>query len=229
VVTCSLAIVFWATVSPPTGAAAPGPRRAAPAAPAPEPAIVPTPIDAARTGAVHATVVDRAGRPVAGALVYVAAGLEDDVFSAPEAPVLLEHGPRGITPALAVAQVGQRIEARSSDGKLHTLVASRSGEALFNVPLLASGAPITTRLRDAGGLLTLRCNAHPAEPGSLLLALSHPFYGWTDADGHVTLSGVPAGRLRIGAVQADRAAGEAAIDLRANEPVEVRIDLPLGA
>src|SRR6185312_8911475 len=144
---------FWATVAPPKAAAAAIPHRATHSAPAtPEPAIVPTPIDAARTGTVRATVVDGAGRPVAGALVYVAAGVEDFVFAAPEAPVVLEHGPLGVTPALAVAQVGQRIEARSSDGRMHTLVASRDGAALFNVPLLASGAPTATRLRDAGGL-----------------------------------------------------------------------------
>ncbi len=226
VVTCSVAIAFWATVAPPKVAAAARPRRAAAA---PESALVPTPIDAARTGVVRATVVDRAGRPVVGALVYVAAGLEDEVFVAPEAPVLLEHGPRGVAPALAVAQVGQRLEARSRDGRMHTLVAIRDGEALFNVPLLASGAPTTTRLREAGGFLTLRCNVHPAEPESRLLAIAHPFFGWTDPEGRLTLSGVPAGQLRIGAAQGERATGEAAVELHAKDVGDVRIELPLDA
>jgi hypothetical protein len=221
VVTCSIAIALWATVAPvPSASAAVKPRRAPAGA---EQAIVPTPIDPAQTGSVRATVVDPAGRPLAGALVFVAAGLDDHVFAPPSEPLVIEHGPQGITPALAVAQVGQRIEARSTDGHMHTLVAGRPGEVAFNVPLLASGAPTSTRLRDAEGLLSLRCNVHPGEPEGRLLTLAHPFFARSDAEGHVTLAGVPAGRLQIGAAHGERGAGRATIDLHAREDADVQI------
>src|SRR5207244_1662623 len=127
---------LWATVAPPQLAAAATPPRHA--APQPEPAIMPTTLDAAQTGSARVTIVDADGRPVAGALAYVAAGLEGFAFAPPGAVVELTHGPHGVTPALAVAQVGQRIEGRSADGRMHTLVASAEGAAIFNVPLLAS-------------------------------------------------------------------------------------------
>ena len=222
IVTCSLAIAFWATVAPPRAAAASRPR---PAPPVPEQALAPTPIDPARTGAVRVRVVDRAGRPLPDAVVFVAGGLEDDVFAPPSEPAVVEHGPRGIAPGIVVAQVGQRIEARSTDGRMHTLVASRAGEVLFNVPLLASGAPTTTRLRDGRGLATLRCNVHPEEPEGRLLALTHPYFGRSDAEGRVLLSGVPAGRLRIGAALGEQSAVESAVELRPRETAEVQVQI----
>jgi len=223
VVTCSIAIAFWATVAPPRAAAATA--RPRPARALPEEAIVPTPIDAARTGSVRATVLDAAGRPVAGALVFVAAGLEDEVFAPPAEPTAVEHGPGGFMPAIAVAQVGQPIEARSTDGRMHTLVADRAGEVLFNVPLLASGAPTATRLRHAVGLATLHCNVHPEEREGLLLTLAHPFFARSDAAGRAVLSGVPAGRLRIGAAHRDQGAGESAVELHAMDLADVRIQV----
>lgn len=225
VVTCTIAIAFWATVSPPRAAAAATSRRPPAPTPAAVESITPTPIDPAKTGTVRATVVDPSGRPLAGAIVFVAGGVEDYAFAPPSEPVVLEHGPHGVTPALAVAQVGQRIEARSTDGRMHTLVADKAGEALFNVPLLASGAPTTTRLRAANGLSTLHCNVHPGEPGSLLLTLAHPFFARSDADGRVTLSGVPAGSLRIGAAQGSHVATESSVDLHAAETADVRIEI----
>lgn len=225
VVTCTIAIACWSTVAPPRAASAMTSPRRAPA-PAPvEPAVVPTRIDPARTGTLRATVVDRAGQPLAGALVFVASGLEDHVFAVPAGAVAIAHGPRGITPALAVAQVGQRVEARSTDGRMHTLVARRGSEAVFNVPLLASGDPTTTRLRDAQGWTELLCNVHPEEPRGRLLVLAHPFSGWSDAAGQVVLSGVPAGALRVGAAQGDRGMGDAGVELRPMETVEVRIEV----
>jgi plastocyanin len=221
VVTSLIAIVLWSTVAPPRGA--PPAPRAPDLPPVPELAIVPTPIDPARTGTVRATVVDAAGQPLAGALVFVAQGLEDDVFAPPDAPVVLDHGPDGVEPSLAAAQVGQRIEARSTDGRMHTLVARRDGEVLFNVPLLAKGAPTTTRVRDAAGMWTLRCNAHTGERTSRLLVLAHPFFARTDAAGRADLPGVPAGRLRIGVAYGEHGAGEAPADLPPQGSVDVRI------
>ena len=68
-----------------------------------------------------------------------------------------------LAPELAVVELGQHIEGRSTDGRLHTLVVRREGAPLFNVPLLSSGAPTTTTVRpgEAPGLASVRCNVHP--------------------------------------------------------------------
>jgi len=223
VLTFGLAVVFWATISPPLPAAAMPPPRPAPALH--EQAIAPTPIDPTETGAVRVTVVDPAGRPVAGAVVFVAAGLEDYVFAPPAEPAVIEHGPQGITPALAVAQVGQKLEARSTDGRMHTLVAGKAGEVLFNVPLLASGAPTTTVVREARGLTALRCNVHPEEPEGRLVTVANPYFGRSDAEGRVLLSAVPGGKLRLGAAYGEHGAGEAPVELHPKETAEVRIEV----
>ena len=223
VVTNMIAVVLWATIAPPR-AAATAPHLPPPAA-SPEAPIVPTPIDPAQTGALEATVADAHGQPVAGALVYVSAGLTGYVFAAPAEPLVLEHGPEGVSPALAVVQVGQRIEGRSTDGRMHTLVANRDGAALFNVPLLASGAPTPVRVREAHGMTVLRCNVHPGEPTSRLLTLAHPFFGRTDAAGRALLVGVPAGRVSVAAAGMDGSAGEEAVVITAGAKREVRIGL----
>jgi hypothetical protein len=222
-ITYSIAMVLWATVAPPHGPPA-APAHAVSAA-EPEPVVVPTPIDPARTGVIEATVVDAQGSPAAGALVYVAAGLEGYVFAPPTEPLVLEHGKEGVTPALAVAQVGQPIQGRSIDGRMHTMVATRDGGPLFNIPLLSSGASTPVRVREAHGMTILRCNVHPSEPTSRLLTLAHPFFRLTDAAGKVRLEGVPAGRLRLAAARGEESAVEDAVTLDAGATREVRLSL----
>jgi hypothetical protein len=102
----------------------------------------------------------------------------------------------------------------------------KSGGALFNVPLLASGQPTELRMRAAHGLMTLGCNAHPQEEEALLLVLAHPFFDFSDRDGRVHLRGVPAGSLRVAAVLRDGIVAEAAVDLAPGAVADVRLSPP---
>ncbi len=223
VITASIAITLWATEGDPKGAA-PLHLASPPVSAVPEPAVVPTRIDPATTGAVDVTVSDPDGKPVAGALVYVAGGLEGLVFAPPQAPVSLTNDGHGVAPALSVVEVGQRIEGRSADGRLHTLVVRRDGGPLFNVPLLSSGAPTTVRAGDAPGLATVRCNVHPqAEEEARMLLVANPFHAWSDAAGRVVWRGVPAGTLRLSAIFEGRTGAEATVQLAAGKTVDVRL------
>jgi hypothetical protein len=222
VLTASVAIILWATGGDPQRvAAAPHPAVAA----AKESAATPTVLDPARTGRLSVEVVDAAGRPVAGAHAYVARGLEGFVFAPPRAPVTLVNDGSGVTPALAVAQTGQPIEGRSTDGRLHTLVVRREGAALFNVPLLSSGAPTLVHPTDASGLATVRCNVHPnGEKESLVLLVTNPFHGRTDASGEVSWTGVPAGSLVVAAILDDgRSSREATVEIGAGATAHARL------
>jgi hypothetical protein len=196
--TFGLALVLWTLHDPP-----PEPPRPPSRAQALEPAPRPTPIDPARAGAVRGEVVDERGMPVAGALVFVEAGLESFVFAPRErASLVLEHRGAGVEPRLAAAQIGQRIDARSADGKLHTLVARSEQGTVFNVPLLPAGVPRPLEL-SAPHLMTLSCGIHPgSEASSELAVFAHPFFALTGEDGAFRFEGVPEGDLVFAARRA---------------------------
>ncbi len=220
--TFAAALVLWGVTPAPTAPAFS--RAVRPEAPAAVvPAVVPTRIDPAETGSVGGAVVDEGGRPAAGALVFVASGLSGYVFAPPREPVTIGDGEHGVTPELAVAMTGQRVLARSTDGRLHTAVGTRDGEALFNVPLLRSGEPTELPIQQALGVLTLSCNAHRGEAPGRLLVLSHPFFTRTGVDGRFELRGVPAGHLRLATLGEGESAVEAPVDLAPGGAGEVRL------
>jgi hypothetical protein len=211
-VTFAAALVLWGVT--PVPRVEPAPRAPRPEAPAViAPALVPTPIDPAQTGSLGGTVVDEEGRRLPGALVFVASGLSGYVFAPPRDPVTIGDGEQGVTPELVVAMTGQRVLARSTDGRLHTAVGTRDGDVLFNVPLLRSGEPTELPIQQALGVLSLSCNAHRGEATGRLLVLSHPFFTRTGADGRFQLRGVPAGHLRVAVLRDDGRSTEAPIDL----------------
>jgi hypothetical protein len=85
----------------------------------------PTPsvIDPKRTGTLRGRVLDGRGAALAGAAVYVSEGLEGLAFAPSQEPVRVENAGSGLSPRVVVAERFQRVEGRSLDGRLHTLVA----------------------------------------------------------------------------------------------------------
>ena len=179
-----------------------------------EPTITPTVIDPRETGSIAGSVTDAEGLPIARALVFVSAGLEDHAFAPPAQPLELTNPGTGVVPGIAVAQTGQTIAARSTDGHLHSLVATQAAGTLFNTPLLGSGEPSNLRFREAAGVVAMHCNVHEgAEREGRLLVLAHPFFTWTDSQGRFRIEGVPSGHLRVAALHDERSSREAEIDL----------------
>jgi hypothetical protein len=194
-VTFGVALVLWAFVPapPPEPPAARAPRTPVPAEPAPPT----TPIAPDQTGIVGGVVVGHGGAPLAGALVFVASGLERYVFAAPAAPLVLENDGSGVRPRVAAAVFRQPIQARSGDGHLHTLLAVKDAETVLNVPLLSSGERAPAVFSEAHGVMELRCRVHPREEPALLGIFTHPFFAVTGPDGRFSWAGVPAAPLRI--------------------------------
>lgn len=220
-ITFGIALVLWSVQSAPPSAAqtnVASPRKGLSVAPppAPTPAPPPTPIPEERAGVVRGIVLDGDGKPVKGALAYIAAGLEAWVFAAPQQEVALENRGAGIEPALAIAQLRQPIAARSTDGHLHTFIATQGGTTLLNLPLLSSGVPTPIAFAEAHGVIELRCSVHQhlgTEARSTLLVLTHPFSTITGEDGRFSWSGVPAGALRLAAWDRARGVASLAIEL----------------
>jgi hypothetical protein len=226
--TFAFALVLWELTPFPAAhheAALPHGTRAA----AVEPAPAATLIDPAKTGAATGTVKDSDGRPIAGALVWIAGGLEDYVFTAPSATVTIARSAGAAIPPLTVVQVNQPILARSADGKLHALVAVKDGKTFFNTPLLPSGEPGHVSFREAEGLVTLRCNVHQgaSEAEGQILVLGHPFFTRTDEEGRFALHGVPAGRVTLATFRGGRPGPEQAVVVVAGG--ETNVTLALGA
>lgn len=224
-VTFTIALFLWETQ------AAPGLDRSIthhPAAPAATEAIAATPIPPGTTGSIEGRVRGADGGPAAGALVYVESGLEAYVFAPPPEPLRLENHGGGVEPRLAAAQAGQTILARATDGRLHSVVASRDDEAVFHVPMLSSGAWSTVIVREPHGIAALACTVHQgsaAEAPSQLAVFSHPFFAITAADGRFRFAGVPAGRL--GVAVWSRAGGRASVELTLQAGEARALDLAL--
>lgn len=177
-ITFSLALVFWGLKGPPPAPAKPPPPPAKTAvAEAPPPP--PTPIAADQRGTARGTVRGADGKPVAGAFVHVASGLEAFVFERPTDPIHVENdgksvrasAPPGVTasfpPNLVVARAGQTILGRSLDAHLHTLVASGDdGGTTFNIPMMSSGVWSTVIVREPARVSRLRCTVHGGLDGA---------------------------------------------------------------
>ena len=162
------------------------------------PAPAPSEIPAATLGSITGRVTAASGEPLAGALVWISAGLEQLVFPTPAEPALLDNNGDGFQPGLLVLQTFQPLVLRNHDEQLHTAVVTGSaGNRLLNYPVLPHGERTLMFDREVG-LVHLHCTGHGAqEPGVSLLVLSSPFATRTGPDGSYSFEGVPAGNLRL--------------------------------
>jgi hypothetical protein len=159
-----------------------------------------TVVDSGETGIVEGRLT-AGGVPIFGAIVFVDAGLERYAFSPPATAIHITSGSDVITADAEVAEVGQQVEARSSDGRLHTLIASTSEGDAFSIPLQSSGAWSAAKLRPLAGVAKLHCGVHQRsnESGRLVIA-TNPFWTKTDRDGAFRLTGIPAARVHVSAL-----------------------------
>ena len=77
-------------------------------------------------------------------------------------------GPGGFHPERIELPAKGSLRVSSGDGSLHTIHATdEMGRTLFNVPLLANGAPRLVSFGTATGRVSLRCEVHPIERGEI--------------------------------------------------------------
>ena len=196
--TYCFAQTMW-MISPPSTPPRATPAPAAEEARQPDPP--PTTIDARETGIIEGRVAAASGAPVQGVLVYVDGGLERYVFAPPDEVIRIVEEGGTITTTSEIAHVGQRVEARSGDLKLHTLIAATSEGNAFSIALQSSGAWSNAKLRPITGVATLHCGVHQRSGESRRLVITaNPFWTKTDANGAFRLTGVPAGRLHVTAL-----------------------------
>jgi plastocyanin len=227
-VTATIAAAFWMFATPPDRSRAPAPVEATAAVRTADERPYDT-IAPQETGSLRGVVRDPSGAPIAGALVWVASGLDDLRLAPPSAPVRIENSGAGFAPALSVAQAGQPIELVSGDGRLHTAAAyNAAGTVAFNHPALAAAHVKPAIAARAPGVLALKCTVHPSEPSTAHVAVfGHPFWAITGDDGAFELAGVPARAVTIEAWHASRGGGKQSVTLERSR--QHAVDLALAA
>jgi hypothetical protein len=182
-----------------------------------------------QVAAVEGSAVDPSGRGVAGSVVFIESGLEAYAFDVSPAPALVSVGGGAIAPPLVVAELHGELRARSSDGKLHTLIAGQGDTDLFNLPLQSSGAESAAEVRRGQGTAVLRCAVHErSSERARLVVVAHPFHAVLDASGHFAWSGVPTEPITIAVLHPDGRAARVEHRVDSARPNAVSLELPSG-
>jgi hypothetical protein len=196
---------------------------------APDTPVVPSPIAPSATGAVEGSVESNDGRNARGAIVFVESGVEAYTFAPSAHTTSFEVGGAQIAPLLAVAELHQDLKARSSDGKLHTLIATAKDGDLFNMPLQSSGAWSGAQLRRGQGVAKLRCAVHErSHESARLIVVAHPFHAELDEGGRFHWSGLPAGRITVVALHPDGREAHGDAEIMAGHDVQMKLILTAG-
>ena len=191
--------------------------------PAPRPATQiasdPTCVAAHPAGLIITDVREQDGR-LADVFVYVAGGLEDRVFAAPAAPVVIDQRGCFYVPRVAGVQAGQPIVFRSNDDTLHNVHGEPRASPRWNFGLPRRNAERTLTLDGPEIMVPVRCDVHPWMRLDLGV-VAHPFFAVTGADGAFRLTGVPAGAYTLAAWHPTLGTRQAEVDVATGDTTEL--------
>ncbi|MDP9052188.1 MAG: hypothetical protein M3O31_15935 [Acidobacteriota bacterium] len=109
-------------------------------------------------------------------------------------PFRLVQKDKMFTPHLLVVPTGTSVDFPNQDPFFHNVFSLFNGKR-FDLGLYESGTSRAVHF-DREGVSYIFCNIHP-EMGSIVLALSTPYYAVSTADGSIVIHGVPAGSYRV--------------------------------
>jgi plastocyanin len=165
---------------------------------------------AAWAAPVEVRVTDGAGKPLAGAVVFLESREARDQVR-PLTGAEVAQADKQFVPAVSVVTVGTAINFPNRDTVRHH-VYSFSPAKRFEIKLYV-GTPAQPVVFDQPGIAVLGCNIHD-QMAAWVLIVDTPWYGRTGADGRFVRADVPPGsyRLRtwhanlpVGATPADQA------------------------
>jgi plastocyanin len=147
----------------------------------------------AHAAAVTANVVDKAGRPVAGAVVVLEPiGARPPVK--PMSGVEISQAKRTFMPDVTVVTVGTPVTFPNLDTVRHQ-VYSFSPAKTFELKLYA-GTPSTPVVFDKPGVVVLGCNIHDLM-SAWVVVVDTPYHARSGDGGKARFDGVPAGSYRM--------------------------------
>lgn len=148
---------------------------------------------AAASTAVDVTVTDAAGRPLAGAVLWVESAAASDA-ARPLAGAEVMQQNKTFVPEVTVVTVGTAVRFPNRDTVRHH-VYSFSPAKRFELKLYV-GTPEQPVVFDRTGIAVLGCNIHDAMAAWVVIVDS-PWFATTDAQGRARLPSVPAGSHQL--------------------------------
>ena len=147
----------------------------------------------AGAASVQVQVVDKAGKPMADAIVFLESP-DAKVAAKPLKGVEMAQVAKQFVPAAIVVTPGTAVQFPNQDTVRHH-VYSFSPAKTFDLKLYA-GVPANPVVFDKAGIAVLGCNIHDNMVGWVLV-VETPYFGRANADGKLVLDGVPAGTYRL--------------------------------
>lgn len=149
--------------------------------------------DGAAAATLTATVTDKAGRPLPGAVVMLEP-IGARLPVKPMAGVEIAQKKRAFVSELTVVTVGTPVTFPNLDTVRHH-VYSFSAAKTFEIKLYA-GTPSAPVVFDKPGIAVIGCNIHD-QMTAWVLVVDTPLHAQTAADGRARLEGVDAGSYRL--------------------------------
>lgn len=148
----------------------------------------------AQAATVNVDVRDAAGKPVANAVVIVDAPHAASAAATLRGPFVMGQQNISFTPHVLIVPVGATVAFPNRDRVRHH-VYSFSAPKKFDMKLYGREETRTV-VFDKPGVVALGCNIHDSMSG-FVYVVDTPYAVVTDARGHATIPGVPAGRATI--------------------------------
>jgi plastocyanin len=120
-------------------------------------------------------------------------GLEQPQQKPAEIPKLVQRN-KQFHPSLVVIPVGGKVEFPNHDPFFHNVFSLFEGKR-FDLGLYESGTSQSVQF-DKPGISYIFCNIH-AQMSAVIIAVSTPYYGISDARGEITFAHVPPGRYAL--------------------------------
>lgn len=150
----------------------------------------------ARAETLQVEVVDKAGAPVADAVVYAIP--VNGKPSKPPQPAVIDQVHRQFAPMVSVIQTGAMVTFPNKDNFEHD-VYSFSPAKTFELKLYHGVAASPVQF-DKPGLVVMGCNIHDMMI-AYVLVVDTPYFAKTDASGKATINDLPADGYRVSAWQ----------------------------
>ncbi len=147
----------------------------------------------APAGTLELQITDSAGKPLAGAAVFVESR-EAKAAARPATGVEIAQANRQFSQAVTLVTVGTAVSFPNRDTVRHHLY-SFSPVKKFEIKLYV-GTPAAPVVFDAPGIAVIGCNIHD-NMSAWVVVVDTPHHGLTGADGRLSLAQIPAGSYRL--------------------------------
>ncbi len=159
---------------------------------------------------------------MANVFVYVKAGLGNQRYAPPAAPVVVDQKGCVYEPHVIGVMVGQPVEVRNSDPTMHdvNVQPGAGGNPPSDATQGPNGRPVQQTFKKPETMIALRCSVHPWMEAFINVA-DNPFYSVSDDQGHYVIRGLPPGRYTLAADQEKLGAKEQTVTVSPNQTATV--------